>query len=173
VIKASRSTRGFSGAGNVLTTFRMTSEPTRRLQTQRIFAVHHLPSLVTLLAIGALGIAFLRSRRAMSYALRIHTWSEARLTPEGMITSEAGATLGMLESTGARYIRPGPVLVAPEGLSSSGLYRDMPIIHRRDVAIGAHSSWASGTMVRLRDARALAVISTVCTALAFGARLVA
>lgn len=55
----------------------------------------------------------------------------------------------------------------------SQLYRDMPIIARRNVAEGTHALWAGGTMVRLRDARVLALLSSACTLLAFGARLVA
>ena len=148
--------------------------PARHLQTDRIFTAHHLPALVVWLALGALGVALVRSRRAMSYALRLHTWMPARLTPEGLIEGDTGETLGTLAAQSwATRIPDGPVLVAPEALSRAGLYRDMPVVQRRDVAEGTHARWASGTMLRLRDARALAVISTLCTLLAFGARLLA
>lgn len=152
-----------------------TIEPgsSHRVQLDRILSARHLPLGVVLLAMGSLVVALFRSRRAMSYALRIHTWTEARLTPGGLIESDTGATLGSLEHTRMRQVVPGPVLVAPEALSTSGLYRDVPIVARRHVAEGTHARWAAGTMVRLRDARALAVISTACTLLAFGARLIA
>jgi hypothetical protein len=146
--------------------------PARHLQPDRIFTAHHLPAFVALLALGALGVALVRSRRAMSYALRLYTWTEARLTSEGLLEGAAGEMLGTLEQVRGPHVQPGPVLVAPEALSAAGLYRDMPIIQRRSIAEGSHARWASGTMLRLRDARALAVVSTVCTALAFGARLI-
>lgn len=152
-----------------------TIEPGRAhyVQTNRIFARQHLALGVVLVALGALVVAFLRSRRAMAYALRINTWAEARLTYAGLIESETGAALGTLEQTRERGVPVGPVLIAPEALATSGLYRDMPIITRRHIAEGTHARWAAGTMLRLRDARALAVISTACTLLAFGARLIA
>jgi hypothetical protein len=145
-----------------------------RIQGDRIVSTRHLPLLVVLFALGALVVALFRSRRAMSYALRIHSWTEARLTQGGLIESDHGATLGTLELTRMmRHLPPGPVLVAPEALSTSGLYRDVPIVARRHVAEGTHARWATGTMVRLRDARALAIISTASALLAFGARLIA
>jgi len=158
---------------DVRAAFVMKHGPSRHLQTDRIFTAHHLPALVVWLALGALGVALVRSRRAMSYALRLHAWTPARLTTEGLLEGEAGETLGMLEQSRGPRVPPGPVLVAPEALSAAGLYRDMPIVQRREVAEGTHARWASGTMLRLRDARALAVISTLCTLLAFGARLLA
>lgn len=145
----------------------------RHLQTDRIFTARQLPLGVVLVALGALGVALLRARRAMSYARTIHTWTPARLTPGGLLESESGGTLGTLEQTRFGVIPPGPVLVAPEALATSGLYRDVPIVARRHVAEGTHARWATGTMLRLRDARALAVLSTACTLLAFGARLIA
>ena len=143
------------------------------VQSDRIFSRRHLPLLVSLFALGALVVALFRSRRAMSYALGLHSWTEARLTPGGLIENEAGGTLGTLEQTRTRQVPAGPVLVAPEALNTSGLYRDVPIVARRNIAEGTHARWASGTMLRLRDARALAVISTACAMLAFGARLIA
>jgi hypothetical protein len=146
--------------------------PSRHLQGDRIFTARHLPALVVWLALGALGVAVLRSRRAVSYALRLHTWTEARLSPEGLIEGDTGETLATLAAQGwTTRIPDGPVLVAPEALSRAGLYRDMPVVQRRDVAEGTHARWASGTMLRLRDARALAILSTLCTALALGARM--
>jgi hypothetical protein len=147
--------------------------PARHFQPDRVFTAHHLPAFVVLLALGALGVALVRSRRVMSYALRLHTWTEARLTREGLLEGAAGEMLGTLEQVRGAHVPPGPVLVAPEALSAAGLYRDMPIIQRRSIAQGSHARWARGTMLRLRDARVLAVVSTVCTGLAFGARLIA
>ena len=109
----------------------------------------------------------------MAYALRIHTWLPAQLTPGGCIEGDDGATLGALEQTRWRQVPPGPVLVAPEAISTGGLYRDVPIVARRHIAEGTHARWTTGTMVRLRDARALAVIGTAAALLSFGARLIA
>ena len=154
-------------------TFRMTDVAAHHLQTDRIFTMHHLPALVALFALGALGVALVRSRRAISYALRMHAWTEATLTPEGLIENDTGMALATLEQSRIGRLPPGPILVAPSSLSTSGLYRDMPIVAQRNVAEGSHARWKNGTMLRLRDARALAVMSTLCTALAFGARLIA
>ncbi len=153
--------------------FVMTHGPARHLQSDRILTAHHLPALIAWLALGALGLALVRSRRAMSYALRLHTWSEARLNDEGLLEGESGEALGTLAQGRGGRVPAGPVLVAPGAVSTAGLYRDMPIVDRRSIAEGTHARWARGTMLRLRDARALAVISTVCTLLAFGARLIA
>jgi hypothetical protein len=162
-----------SGDSDIRAIFTIEPRATHHIQLDRIFSRQHLPLGVVVFAFGALVVALFRSRRAMSYALRIHTWNEGRLTPDGLIEGEAGVTLGTLEQTRMRQIPPGPVLVAPEALHTTGLYRDVPIVARRHVAEGTHARWASGTMVRLRDARALAVISTACTLLALGARLIA
>jgi hypothetical protein len=169
--------KGRSRAGDTSSEVRavFTIDPfaTRHLQTDRIFTARHLPLGVVLLSIGALGVALLRSRRAISYARTIHAWTEARLTPERLLESESGAALGTVEVTRFGILPPGPVLVAPEALATSGLYRDVPIVTRRQVAEGTHARWAAGTMLRLRDAQALAVISTACTLLAFAARILA
>lgn len=149
--------------------FRLLPGASRELQRDRIFSMRHLSVLVALAAAGALVVALFRSRRAMAYALRMHTWTEARLAPSGLVEDESGAALGLLEQTRGRA-RTGPVLVASEALARSQLYRDMPIVDRRDVAEGTHARWTEGTMRRLRDARVLAVLSTACTLLAFGAR---
>ncbi len=144
------------------------------LQSDRIFTARQLPALVAWLALGALGVALVRARRAMAYALRMHAWSEAKLTPEGLLESDTGETLGTLApQSWVTRLPEGPVLVSPSALSRAGLYRDMPVVQRRDVAEGGHARWASGTMVRLRDARALAVVSTACALFAFAARLLA
>jgi len=154
--------------------FTVDAVATHRIQLDRIFTARQLPFGVALVALGALVVALFRSRRAMSYARTIHAWTEARLTPGGMLESDAGGTLGTVEQTRfGGYLPAGPVLVAPEALATNGLYRDVPIVQRRQIAEGTHQRWASGTMLRLRDARALAVISTACTLLAAGARFAA
>ncbi|MDB4934752.1 MAG: hypothetical protein JWP87_1724 [Labilithrix sp.] len=166
-------TSGYGPSDDVRVAFVMTAKRAHHLQSDRIFTRQHLPALIALLAMGALVVALLRSRRAMSYALRRYTWTEARLTPEGLLEGESGATLGTLEQSHTSRVSPGPVLVAPGALASSGLYRDVPIVPRRSIIEGTHARWSGATMQRLRDARALAVLSTLCTALAFGARLIA
>jgi hypothetical protein len=147
--------------------------PARHVQTDRIFAPRHLPFYVALFALAALGLALVPARRAIAYARTIHAWTEATLRPGGLLESAAGGTLGTLEQTRRRVIAPGPVLVAFEALATSGLYRDVPIVQRRHLAEGDHARWASGTMRRLRDARALAIVATACALLALGARLIA
>jgi hypothetical protein len=160
---------------DVRTVFTLKHGTARRLQWNRVVTMRQLPSLVVLFAIGALVVALVRSRRAMAYALHLHTWTEARLVPGGLIESEDGRTLGTLEHVRitARGVRPGAILIAPEALSTASLYRDVPIIPRGRIAEGSHARWANGTMLRLRDARALAIISTACAVLAFGARVIA
>gem|GEM_PF-2169188 len=162
----------------VLARFRFDDAPRRVFQSSRVFSMRHLSSGIIGLALGALGIALLRSRRAIAYALRLYTWTEARLTPQGRIESETGALLGTLDSSltsthRAWPIPVGPVLVAPVVVGAPGLYREMPVITRKNVVEGTHARWATAAAVRLRDARALAIVSTVCAALAYGARLFA
>ena len=153
--------------------FTISPGASHRVQLGRVVAARHLPLLVVLVALGALVVALFRSRRAMSYALHLNGWTEARLTHGGLLESDTGATLGALEQTRMGQIPPGAVLVAPGALATSGLYRDVPIVARRHVAEGTHARWVAATMVRLRDARALAVISTACALLAMGARIIA
>lgn len=170
---------GFSGtSASVAATFRATHAKTRSFQSQRVFDRRNLSLLVATIALGALGVALGRSRRAISYAVRVHAWTEARLTSQGRIESESGALLANVDSslTSTRHAWPipvGPVLVAPDALAGDGVYRDMPVVTRAKIVEGSHARWASATMVRLRDARALAVIGTLSAALAYGARFLA
>lgn len=166
--------KGRDSRTDVRAFFRLaTGSAHHHLQSERVLTRRHLSVLVALAALGALVVALLRSRRAMAYALRIHGWTEASLGASGMIETEDGAVLGTLEQSRGRQVHPGPVLVAPEAISGNQLYRDMPIIPRRAVAEGSHGRWAAVTLLRLRDARVLAALSTACTVLAFGARLIA
>lgn len=166
-----RTSASYSDDGSVRAIFTIDHGKAHRVQADRIFSRRHLPVLVSLFALGALVVALLRSRRAISYALTIYGWTEARLTPGGLLENEAGATLGTLEQTRIRQVPAGPVLVAPEALNTSGLYRDVPIVARRHIAEGTHTRWASGTMLRLRDARVLAIMSTASAMLALAAQL--
>lgn len=159
-----------------IATLRATSEPHRVFQPQRVFSVRNLPGAVVFLALGALGIALLRSRRAITYAVRLHGWTEAALTPAGRIEDAHGAILANADSTltgmGRRWPIPvGEVLVDPKALSSSSLYREMPLVGRSAIVKGSHARWTTSTMVQLRDARALAVLSCMCTAAACVARV--
>lgn len=161
----------------VVATVRATREHQRIFQPQRIFAMRNLPGGVVFLALGALGIALLRSRKAITYATTLHDWTEASLTSQGRIENESGSLLANVDSSLTSTLRrwpvpAGPVLVAPKALEASSLYREMPVVTRASIASGSHSRWMTTTMVQLRDARALAIISTLCTGLAYAARIV-
>lgn len=151
--------------------FRATSSPVRHFQRDRLFAGRHVPALVAFLALGALAVAALRSRRAIAYASRLHAWTESTLTREGMVQDEGGVTLATVESGTARRVPAGPVLVDPAAFAKGSVYRELPIVDRRQVAPGSHARWREGTFVRLRDARVLSVVSVACSAVALGARL--
>lgn len=160
----------------VVATVRATKEHQRTFQPQRIFAMRNLPGGVVFLALGALGIALLRSRKAITYATRLHDWTEANLTSQGRIENDNGGLLAnvdsSLTSTRRRWPVPaGPVLVAPKAVEASSLYREMPVVTRASIVEGSHSRWMTTTMVQLRDARALAILSTLCTGLAYAARI--
>jgi len=168
-----RSRDGEGDETAVRATFTLDAVPARHAQLDRVFSARQLPFGVALVALGALVVALFRSRRATAYARTMHAWTEARLTPGGMLESDGGGTLGTVERGRFRVVPAGPVLVAPDALATNGLYRDVPIVQRRHLAEGTHARWSAGTMLRLRDAQALAVISTACTLLALGARFLA
>ena len=161
---------------DVVATLRATREPARMFQRDRVLSMRNLACVVVLFGLGALGVALFRSRRAMAYAFRFHGWTEATLTSQGHIENESGGLLANVDSsmssTRRRWPVPvGDVLVDPKALSASSLYREMPIVSRSSILEGGHSRWLTMTMVQLRDARALAVISTLCTAAAYAARV--
>ncbi|HEY8075166.1 MAG TPA: hypothetical protein VIF62_13675 [Labilithrix sp.] len=142
----------------------------RHLQIDRVVSRSHLPALVVWLAIGALGIAYLRARKGIAYSMSMYAWSEATLDAGGRVEGATGETLGVLESTGRRVF-PGTVLVAPSVTDRVGaLYRDVPLIARRNVAQGTHAIWRAFTQRGLRDAHALCVLSVACSLLALAAR---
>jgi hypothetical protein len=126
--------------------------------------------MISLFALGALGFAFFRARRGITYATRLHGWTEGELVGGGRVVSEeSGETLGVIATTSRRLV-PGPVLVAPEA-GGQALYREMRMLERRDIAMGSHSRWRQVTMRGLRDAHALAGIATACGAFGLLAQL--
>jgi hypothetical protein len=150
--------------------FRKTEAAGHRFQMDRVFSPKHVSMLVFLLALGALGFAATRALRATPYATRMHTWRTATLRPEGFVESDTGATLGTLESR--TRVPAGPVIVDPSAVEGRDIYREMPILGRRHVAAGSHERWFDGTMRRLRDARSIAILTTITTALALVAHLI-
>jgi hypothetical protein len=156
--------------GEILAAFKVVETPARHFQKDRLLSPSHLPALVSLLALGALGFAFVRSRRGIVYATRLHAWTEGELVGGGRVVSQDnGETLGVIATTSRRLV-PGPVLVAPEA-GGQALYREMRMLERRDVAMGSHALWRQVTTRGLRDARALAGIATACAAFGLLAQL--
>jgi hypothetical protein len=154
------------GAGQ----FRIIDRAKRNLQRDRIFVRESLPVLIALLAVGAIGVASCLTRRATGYATRLHSWTEARFEASGRVVSHAGEIVGVLDDVGRSLVH-GAVLVAPEATAAHGIYRDVPILARRHVALGTHVQWRGATMRRLRDARVLALISAACAVAGFAASL--
>lgn len=141
------------------------------MMASRLLSARHLPGLVVLGAIGALVVAYFRSRLAVAYAPHMFAWTEGQLTPAGRVESDTGSVLATLDSsmTGTRRAWPihvGRVLVAPAALETTTLYRAMPVITRSQIVQGTHAHWEAGTMLRLRDARALVAVSAACAGLA-------
>lgn len=139
--------------GSVLRTI---ERPTRHLQVSRVVARRHLAMIAALFAMVALGIAALRARKAILYATKLHAWVEARLDARGRIASDSGEMHGVI--AGSAPFVAGPVLVCPNVSEKRDVYRDIPIIARRHVALGSHARWSGATMRRLRDVRVLAVV---------------
>jgi hypothetical protein len=153
-----------------LAVFRKSEAAGHRFQMDRVFSGKYVSMLVFLLALGALGFAATRALRATPYATRMHAWRTATLRPEGFIESDTGATLGTLESR--TRVPAGPVIVDPSAVEGRDIYREMPILGRRHVAAGSHQRWVDGTMRRLRDARSIAILSTITTGLALVAHVI-
>lgn len=149
--------------------FEQHDTPVRRVLPARILSTRHVPSLVVLVAFGAFAFALSRARRAASYADGMSGWTEARLSPDGMLQDEAGATLGMLAS-GRRRVPEGVVLVDPAAVKQGSVYRELPVVARRSVAAGSHALWAAATALRLRDAKSLAAIGALTALLGLAAR---
>ena len=151
------------------TVLRTIERPTRHIQRGRLIARRHFPSLITLVAILALGFAAVRARSGILYATRLQAWTEARLEPNGRITTEAGDPLGVV--AGNAPVATATVLVSPNARTKRDVYREVPIIARRQVALGSHALWREITRRHLRDARVLAIVGTACSAAAFVARI--
>lgn len=143
--------------------------PVRHVLPSRIFSARHVPSLVVLVAFGAFAFALSRARRAAAYADGMSAWTEAKLSADGMLQDEAGATIGTLAS-GFRRVPEGVVLVDPAATRHGSVYRELPVVARRSVAAGSHAMWATATALRLRDAKSLAVIGTLTALLGLAAR---
>jgi hypothetical protein len=125
---------------------------------------------VWLVALVALLMATFRVIRATPYARRMSAWKETVLRDDGVVEDAAGATVGKL-APGVR-IASGSVLVADgNGDAEASVYRGVRMLARGEVASGGHDRWRRGTALRLRDARTLAVMATLTTALAFVARV--
>lgn len=150
--------------------FRKADGEGHRFQSNRIFSGKHVSLAVFLLALGALGFAATRALRATPYATRMHAWRAATLRNEGFIESDTGMTIATLES--GTKVPAGPVIIDQTALEGRDIYREMPILGRRHIAAGSHERWFDGTMRRLRDARSIAIISTVTTGLALVAHVI-
>jgi hypothetical protein len=144
--------------------FRKSAAPVCRFVPARALSRRHVPSLVVLVAFGALAFGAFRARRAIAYASGMSAWKESTLSSDGMLQDESGATIGVLAS-GGRRVPPGPVIVDPSSLGSGSVYRELPVVARSLVAAGDHARWAEATALRLRDARSLAAISAACAVL--------
>lgn len=151
------------------TVLRPIERPTRHLQRARLLARRHLPTMIVLVAILALGIAAIRARSGILYATRLHAWAEARLEPSGRITTDGGEPIGVI--SGNAPIATVSVLVAPTAGKKREVYREMPMIARAHVALGSHALWRDVTRRHLRDARALAILGTACSMAALAARM--
>jgi hypothetical protein len=138
-------------------------------QAGRLFSPRALTVVISVAAIFSLLIALVRSRRGIAYATKLHAWTEGELGDGGRVLTPEGEALGIVSSSSA-WIGRGPVLVAPRPQTDT-MYREMRILDRRDVAQGSHAAWATITMRGLRDARALAIVSTACSALALAGHL--
>lgn len=126
---------------------------------------------IGLLAMGALTVAGEKLRRGAAYVRKLSGWSEATLGAEDRVEASDAALLGVLASP--RSLDPGPVLVAPAITRQAASYRDLAVIARNQIVAGTHATWERGTMRRLRDALTLALVSTICSALALAAALFA
>lgn len=153
-----------------LVVFRRVDHPGRRFVPANVLSPGQLPSVITLVALGALALGLGRARRAAAYSTRMHRWTEARLRPDGLLESEGGSALGTVDR-GAR-VPAGPVIVDQDALEGHDVYRGLPVIVRGRIAAGSHERWLEGTMRRLRDARTLAILATLVASAGLLARLV-
>jgi hypothetical protein len=142
----------------------------RRFVPARLADPQNVSMLVFLLSVGALGVAASGALRASPYVKRMSSWRAATLRPDGLVESESGATLGTMEPRSR--LSPGPVIVDPAAFEGRDVYRSMPVLTRRNVGAGSHEIWQRGTMRRLRDARALAVVAVATNVVAVIAHVI-
>jgi hypothetical protein len=147
----------------------LVEKPTRHLQRDRLVARRQLPAMITFVAILALAFAAMRARSGILYATRLHAWIEARLEPSGSITTEGGERLGVV--AGNAPVAVTEVIVSPDAGKKRDVYREVPIIPRRQVALGSHAVWRELTRRHLRDARVLAIVGAACSAAALASKL--
>jgi hypothetical protein len=147
-----------------LAIFHRLDERGRRFQSSNVIDPRNVSMLVFLLSLGALALAASRAIRATPYATRMFRWTPATLREDGLVEGETGASLGKMDPRSR--ILAGDVIVDPAALEGHDVYRGLPILTRRTVGIGSHGRWYDGTMRRLRDARTLAILTTVTTLVA-------
>jgi len=154
-------------AGKTIVAFRKTEKNGVVLRAARILEPNNVGSLVFLASLGALALAMKGILRARPYATRLRSWQSGTLRPDGLVESPNGASLGRI---GPRvYITGSDVIVDPAAFEGRDVYREMPMLARKDIAAGTHEHWTAGTMRRLRDARTLAILATATTGLAVAA----
>lgn len=159
------------GARLDLMAFRVTDVSTRRVfRRDRILDPGNVSVLILLGAAGSLTLAFVRLARAASYVRRLSQWRAARRRDDGLVEDESGAVIARL---GRAVTSATDLLVDPTCFEGRAVYRELPLLDQRHVAPGSHERWSAGTLRRLHDARTLAVLATVTTALSVGAHLLA
>jgi hypothetical protein len=152
-----------------LAVFRKIDNKGRRFQSDKLLEGNNVPLAVFLLALGSLAIAAFRLISASPYARYMHAWRPATLRNDGVVEGESGATLGMMENRSR--IPAGKVIVDPAALEGRDIYREMPILTKKQVGAGSHERWTEGTARRLRDARSLAIIASMATGLSLVASI--
>ncbi|MDF2692004.1 MAG: hypothetical protein K0S65_387 [Labilithrix sp.] len=158
-----------SNEGPNLIGFRKIEDRGHRLDRNLIADPHNVSMLVFIVALGALVMATFRAARATPYATQMFRWIPGTLRHDGLVESETGASLGKMDARSR--VASGDVIVDPRAIESQDAYRGLSVLTRRNVGSGSHSRWYEGTMRRLRDARALAILAMAGTALAVVARV--
>jgi hypothetical protein len=138
-------------------------------QWKRALQTGNVSMLILLGAMGSLLGGYFLLARASSYATGMQHWRSARRRDDGLLEDETGGAIARL---GRTHIRDTDVLVNPACLERA-VYRELPLLDRRDVAPGSHHRWMTGTMRRFRDAQVLAVLATMTTALSVAAHFYA
>lgn len=157
-------------SGGDVFAFRRTSVSGHVLKWSKALETNNLSMLILFGSIGALLGAYLLLNRAASYALTMCDWRPARRREDGVLEDANGAIIARL---GRVFFWNPDVLVNPKRVEGRSVYRELPLLSRRDVAPGNHAQWTNGTYRRFRDAKVLAVLATLSTALAVGAQFFA